>query len=521
MTWQIIEQWARKRARLLAYTGSITFMTIWTVLRFFTQRTIFDLVGQQVLAQQLLHGGIAGAGIGITNYLPKLLFLYVPLHLLPGSPRIKLLLLTVIVNAATVLLLGLVLEKLLQKFSIKAGAFLWIGLVWLGAIAGSVFWVQFTNSRNLEVAGGVFLLYLGVCYLEHPSWRRLTAIGLFGAALFFADTLQLYMTAMPLILYGITLGVRSRTYRNISFLSAGLVAAYAGSKLLFSICVWLFSIHFVQNGTGASTPSVHSLIYGAANSLKALVHLYSGAADARKLRELCNLAFLATIVLACAYNIRYKLLPRRLLLLIGYVVVVNELLYVVSGQAQAAGTERYLIMTAPALVLLLGGMQASWKSLRKWGLATLGIVVAINGIFLTKALVSSSGHRYSQDSHLVSVAQYTANNPKALAYGSMDSAIPVSYLYGSGAAPLPLSCSGSHLAKNDTFYSRTAYKRRERSTHTAVAIILDGSTITNTPSVCDQAAIISQLGKPARVATTNDGSVVLLYTPRVSSKLQY
>ena len=507
--------------RLLAYMGSAGFMTLWTILRFFTQKTIFDLVGHQVLAQQLLHGGIAGAGVGVTNYLPKIVFLYVPLHLVPGSPRIKLLILTVIVNIATVVLLGLILERILHKFNVKAGPLLWIGLLWLAAIAGSVFWVQFTNSRNLEVVGGVLLLYLGICYLEQPSWQRLAALSLFASALFFADTLQLYMTALPLALYGVTMAVRNRSFQTISLLVAGLVAAYLGAKILFAASAWLFSIHFIQNG-GGTVVSLHSLAHCAVGSLKALAHLYSGGGDAGKLREACNLIFLGMLVLLSIYAIWRKLLPKRLMLLIGYILIINIVVYTVSGQAESTATERYIIMTAPALVLLLGGLQANWKAFRKMGLVIATVLIATNGLFLTRALAASSAHRFFKDDHLASIARYIQGNPNVLPYASMDTAIPMSYLYGSdAAAPLPLSCSGSRLIKNSTFYSQTTYRQREKSGYTTMAIILDGNAITNTPNVCSQSVIIAQLGEPLRTSSSDDGSIVLLYSLTVSKQLHY
>ncbi|HSX06230.1 MAG TPA: hypothetical protein VLG92_00740 [Candidatus Saccharimonadia bacterium] len=521
MIGQAAWQWRKVHTRVLAYAGSAGFISLWTILRFFTQRTIFDLVGQQVLAQQLLHGGIAGAGVGITNYIPKLLFLYVPLHLLPGSPRLKLLLLTIVVNVATLVLLGLVLEKILHIFAIKAGALLWVGLLWVGAIAGSVFWIQFTNSRNLEVVGGVFLLYQGICYLERPSWRRLTVISLFTTILFFADTLQVYMTATPLVLYGLTLATQKRAFRSIGLLMGGLVASYIGSKLVFAGCIWLFSIHFIQSGEGAAL-SVHSLAHGMVGSLKAFVHLYSGGADAGKLRELCNFVFLATIISLSAYAIWNRLLPRRLLMLVGYIVVINELVYIASGQAGIPSTERYLIMTAPALVLLLGGLQASWKTFRPIGLTIIAIFISINGFFLTKSLATSSNGRFSQDAHLVSITRYIQHNPRTVVYASMDTAIPISYLYGSNTVvPLPLSCSKSYVVKDSTFYSKPAYRTQEGSAHTATAIILDGSAITNVPSTCSQEAITEQLGKPDTVTVSDDGSTILLYSANIGQKLHY
>jgi hypothetical protein len=514
--------WCIRHLRLLTYGGGSLLIGTWTVLRFLTQRTIFDLVGQQVLTQQLLHGSIAGATIGVTNYIPKMFILYAPMVLLPASPRLKLIALTVAVNIATLILIGLALEKILRIFGVRTGGALYVGLVWLAAIAGSVFWIQFTNSRNLEVAGGLFLLYGGLRYLEQPGHRRLLAIAVFSAILFFADTLQLYMTAVPLIAYSAII-CRHHRWERVAWLAGALVMGYAGSKLFFISFAHLLSIRFTHDTGATAAPSLHALLEGIVGAITATARLYSGGVDAGNFRRAFDGLFLCLLAAVVGYAIWHKLLPRRLSLLAACIIVVNLTVYIVSGQAAHPDTERYLIMTAPAAILLLGASQKVWQRFQVQGTVAVCIFLVVNSLFLGKTIVQDYQLHFSQDSHLASVERYITLHPTVLPYGSMDTAIPASYLSGSDQkAPLPLGCAGAALVKDSLFYSTAAFRRRERqSRYTSAAVVLDDAAITNIPSVCNEADIVAQLGRPQGVAKTDDGSTVLLYNNSLSSTLHY
>src|SRR5581483_9200512 len=140
------------------YIGSI-FVTIWTLLRFFTQQSVFDLVSQQIIVHQWLHGSLSVAHVGQTAYIPKMLLIYIPLDVLPVPPRLKLIICTIVINITTFVLIAVLLKKILQAFKVKVTNSLDIGLIWISMIAGSVFWIGIINSRNIEVAGGLLLIY--------------------------------------------------------------------------------------------------------------------------------------------------------------------------------------------------------------------------------------------------------------------------------------------------------------------------------------------------------------------------
>ncbi len=522
MIWKKFGQWTAQYVRAISYATASLFVTTWTLLRFFTQRTIFDLVGQQVLAGQWLHGNFGTAGIGATNYIPKMFLLYMPLELIPGSPRLKLIILTALVNIATIVLIGLLMEKTLHGLGVKVGPAFYATLIWLSAIAGSVFWVQFTNSRNLEVVGGLLLLYLALRFFNNPSRQLLIGITLLSAGLFFADTLQFYMTAIPVLAYGTTLALCRRTsLKSIIWLGGGILFGLLGSKLLFVAAEHLLSLH-ILGASGGSSLSPHFLLGALWGTTGNFLRLYSGGVDGGRLREAVNILWLALMATGLGYALIYQLVPRRVALLAGYLLSIDSLVYIASGQAAIPATQRYLIMTAPALMLLFGSLGACWQHFRHLGTVAICTVIGANGLLLGRALITGSQQHFSQDKHLASVTRDVATSPNTLFYASADTALPMAYLRGSDRrSPLPVTCNSTVLTKDDTFYSRTAYRAREAGKYRSVAIVLDGQTITNVPHVCNLVSITDQFGKPKAIAITDDGSTVLFYDPAILTKLDY
>jgi hypothetical protein len=328
------------------------------------------------------------------------------------------------------------------------------------------------------------------------------------------------MTAVPLILYAAI--IYRRHWKRTAALTCALIAGYVVAKFLFVATAHLLSIHFVQDTAKTTIPSLHTLLWGIAGALKGAAQLYSGGTDAGSLLRVCNALFTCVLIAAMAYAVWRKLLPRRLLLLVGCVLAVNMAVYVASGEANQSGTDRYLIMTAPVVLLLLSASRRVWQRFRVPGAAIVCVVVVVNGMLLGRAVVHGAQGHFSQDAHLASAERYVAQHPGVLPYSSMDTAIPASYLSGSDSkAPLPLSCSGATLLKDSLFYSRTAFRTRESKHYRMAAIILDGTDITNVPSACTVALITAQLGRPKATTTTDDGSTVLLYSTRISHALHY
>ena len=508
--------WLRAHQRIAAYTLVCAVVSLWTLLRFFTRPTIFDLVSQQVIVHQWLHGGMSAAHMGQTAYVPKMLLLYAPLDLVPGSPRLKLVLLTLAIDVATFVLIGLLAERLLRAYKVPVGGVFYTAFVWFATVAGSVLWIQFANSRNLEVAGGLLLLYLGVRFLERPGKRLAALVTLFGGLLFFDDPLQVYMTALPFAVYaGILAGTKREPARTVLAVCGALLTALGLSKALFALAGHWLHLTFTDTG-GLNSPAVSAvwLAHSASGAARASVSLLAGADDADRLREAANLGLLLLGAGGVAYGIARRFIPRRLLLLAGCIWAVDMLVYIASGQAAPGGvTARYLIMTAPALLLLLGAVRLPKNSIAP--AATLaGSVLTVNVTTLGAALAMHGNLSFPQDAHLASVQRFVQQNPDMHVYASTDSAMPVQYLYTLPAAKLlPVACLNGTLVR--THFSMD----KEFAAHAAdqgalAALVFDGDAVTNAPNICTASTITQQLGAPQRTGWTDDGSTVLYYPQR-------
>ncbi len=506
-------EWWRAKERVIVYTLGVGLVSIWTLLRFFTQRTIFDLVSQQVIAHQWLHNSISTAHMGQTAYVPKMLLLYTPLDVLPGSPRLKLLLLTLAINIATFVCIGLLLERLLRQYGVRIGWMFYATLLWLSVIAGSVFWIEFANSRNLEVAGGVLLLLIGIRYVERPSRKLAIGIAAFGGLLFFGDPLQVYMTGIPLILYAGSLALARKTDRRGTAILCGLIAlAWVTSRLLFAATgSWL---HLTFTATGAapiphlSAAWLEQSIVGAA---KATLSLLAGAADAGRLREAANLTLLACGVLALVYAGIRKWLPHKLLLMAGFIWVINLLVYIVSGQAvQGAATSRYLIMTVPALALVLSALRVPKAAVRPAAIAVVAALM-LNTVTLAGTLDTHWDTTFPADEHIASTYRYIQKHPATHVYASLDTGMAIQYYQRLSAdKALPMGCLNGRLVR--TYFSMDqAFSADAADARATAAIVFDNAAISNTPNICTPVSVQGQFGMPTSVDHLDDGSVVLRY----------
>lgn len=511
--YRLIKQIRTRQIAIVVFALITGVVTEWTLLRFFTKPTVYDLVSQQVVVHQWLHGSMSTTHAGQTAYVLKMLLLYIPLDILPGSPRLKLLLITLVLNIATFILLGFTIRGILREFHVRMGGAFYAAMLWLSVIAGSVFWIGFANSRNLEVVGGLFLLLLGLRWLRQPSMKLGVGILLFGALLFFEDPLQVYMTALPLVVYtAVLITKRKERVRNVLLLYASLAAAYAASKLLFLIAAHWLHMSFSATGSVSTPPiSLHWLTLSVAGSIKAGVSLVLGANDAGRLRKAANIV-LFTVGLICTLYATYRrYIPRRLLLLVASVFVVNTAVFIASDQAeQGASASRYLIMLMPSVALLFGALRAP-STIAKPLAALTGVLLLINVFTLSGALASHWQTSFPQDAHLSSAFRYIHQNPGMHVYGSIDTAMPVLYLHALPASSiLPVGCLDGRIVR--TYYSMDKEFAASKSESSApVALVLDGAMITNTPNRCTVSSISRQFGQPLSIDHTDDGSVVLRY----------
>lgn len=501
--------WNNKTNNILAQIAGSILICVWTLLRFFTQRTIYDHVSQQVIVHQWLHGGITSAHMGQTAYVPKMLLLYVPLDLLPGSPRLKLIVSTLVINVVAFLLIATLIKVIVRMFGVREGKSYQIGLIWLAAIAGSVFWIGFINSRNIEVAGGLFLIYLALRYMRGLTKRNTLLFITFAGVLFFADPLQFYMTGIPVLVYvGVLCLLRRQPWQKLLGLLGIFAAGFMISKILFALAHRYLLLSFSETG-GLGLP--HLTPTWIVASLKGVIisylTLFAGGADAGMPRQIVNLIFVLAVVLLVSYRIWKRQVPGSLILLVACIFGVNIGVYIVSGQAAQPATSRYLIMTVPAIVLAFSSVRLPKKA-RIPAVVLVALMVITNATFLTGSLVKNWNTHFTQDAHLESVYAYAKSQQGMQVYASIDSGIPLIYYHSDSVKnTLPLGCLDGTLAR--TYYAMG--KEFQNNKSRMAAIVLDGDQITNTPNICNEATLTAAYGKPLRHEITDDGSQVLIY----------
>ena len=514
----------------LTLIGGSVIITAWTLLKFFTQPVKYDLIGQQLLARQWLEGDFGGSVSAPTNYIGKMLLLYMPADILGLDPKLFLLLSTIIVNIMTFIGLYFILRAILRYFHITVGSIFNLSMLWLATIAGSVFWIQFTNSRNLELVVGLVMLYLGLLIYRNPTIKKCIAFALVATAAFFADPMQLFITAVILIVYVV---LRTMLKERSRWKRVGVITGLIGvSYLASALCV-----HVVQAVTHVSFFSVGSLSQSVAimghlptvmtETAKNLLRLFGGSNEMGVWRQVLNLVgagFFAvfSIVMLIKNNIHKEVKAFTLFIAIG--VAVTIAVYIASGQPLAqSDTSRYLIILAPLLVLLFSSLDAAYISsaVRCSVLVMVGLVVSINAAALLMTAFANPSTTFVGEAHLRSRYDYVRKGDYSHGYASMDTALPATYVFGQGSSKvlLPLSCGPEGLGKATLFFDRDVFLKKEIATG-EVPVILDGQSINNYPFVCSIESIKKQLGEPIRSVVYN-GDTILIYKAQTVSAVHF
>ena len=503
-------------SRSLTLIGGSFGISAWAMLRFFVKPSTFDLVGQQLLASQWIRGFHSGATLGPTNYILKMLFVYIPFGWLHISPRLGLVLMTLIIDIATYILLVLVLEKIVLQFFKNISVVFYLSCLWLALMAGSMYWIQFVNSRNIEIVGGLLVVLMGFGYIKLSSIYRLIAITMLSCLVLFADPLQLYMTLIPFLLYEFIIILTSKYNKQNLTKWLGLVVAlmlgFMGSKLLAYIAQKIWNVNFIaltthRNGFNILATVTRSLV----PAVKQMARLYVGGYEYGRYVEALNLIFVSIIVIIGLYYMFKKLLPIKLTIFVLTFWLCDLAFYILSGQALQNQTSRYLIMTIPIFVILLTGVLSINNKLRiKLVISTI-IIILINSLTLVSALASNWNPSFTKDSPISSVIGYITTNKYPFAYASMDDALPTDYYSNSQVKILPLSCNNGTLSPSYLFFDKGYYKATADLKTVTVPLILDSNQIVNTPSVCSLASIKSEIGQWQSVKYLADGSMVLIF----------
>ncbi|MDB5167048.1 MAG: hypothetical protein JWN26_193 [Candidatus Saccharibacteria bacterium] len=507
-------QWIRVHASFLTLILGSSIITAWTFLRFFTKPIIYDLLGQQVLASQWLHGFIGGSVTAPTNYILKIFFVYMPLSALHVDPKIALIVTTIIINIVTYVCLFFLIRQILTVLHVKISSFFYLAMLWVATAAGSLFWIQFSNSRNIEVVGGVWLLLLGLRFMKEYSTKLLVGISILATVLFFADPLQIYMTAASLLIYAIVMILQKR-FRliNGAQLLSSLIVAFCVATLLTLVINHLLSITFANISTfNQYILTLSHPLQAAKETLLANVHFVSATYDTGRVSQLINLMIIGLAIISTLYVAFRKKLSTHAIIFIAVLVVVIELVYFASGQAlQGGDTSRYLVMLIVPLVILLSFSTYLTGQIRNLAKGFIAIGLFVNICLLGHALTILPTHQLPGESHVVSIINYLNAHSFTYGYASIDTSIPASYLYPDSKQLLPLGCSGSTLVKDSLFYDRAAYAHIEAMPSQNVVIFLDANSITNAPNVCSQDDIFSQFGQPNKIDETSDHSTVDIF----------
>ena len=393
-------------------------------------------------------------------------------------------------------------------------------MLWLATISGSVFWIQFSNSRNIELVAGLAVLYLGLLIYRSPTIKKYAGFILLASVTFFADPMQFFITAFILIAYILlNSAMYQRTKWKTSLIILGLVI---GSYVLS-----LFYVYLVKNITHLSFFSVGSLSQSIAllghiptavlETVKNLFRLLGGSNEIGIRHQAINVllaGILAILSIIMLIKSRGHTETKTFILFVATAVVVPLVVYIASGQVLSQNdSSRYLIVVAPSLILLFSFLDSHAISLnvRRGVMVIISLVVIINILSLLGATFTNLSTKLEGEDVLKSKYSYLSGSDYGYGYASMDSAIPANFLFGQSSTKLllPLSCGPEGLRKATLFFDRNVFVKKEINA-TEAPIILDGQSITNYPNVCGIDLIKKQLGEPIKFFMYQ-GDMVLIY----------
>jgi hypothetical protein len=498
----------------------VTIIVVWTVYRFISDISIFDLVGQQLYARELISSGVGDAQLGATHYLLKVFLIYIPFEWLHMAPRTGLMVMTILINSVSYILIALALRKIAVELHIKIGKFFYLGIMWLAAFAGSIFWIEFANSRNLEVAAGLWLVALGLRYIRQPQTPVIISIFVVAVLCFFMDPLQVYMTAVPLTLYYIyRISSRPRMLRRLVFFIGTIAAAYLISQGLSYICEQLLKVIFVD--VGASSVTITDVLrhVGLAirGSVIANIRLLGGVVDdggrGRQVVALLGIVIITGVWVRQAVKQR---IPRGVIVYVTLFAIVIESVYIASGQSLSGDTSRYLIMLAPLFVIMIASLSGS-TLLKNIVTGTLVMIITVNSLVVVGLVIHAWPSRFSRDEPMA-VAANSASDSNTRFYSGMDIALPADYYY-KNASILPLFCADHHLQQAKSFFPKTSFMRIENKSVISDAVIVINGVVTNYPDVCTFDDIVTQFSQPTSTVIHGQQTILYFSPGTIRSKL--
>lgn len=492
-------------------------ITFWTTFRFITNGANFDVVGQVGLVGQWMYGLHDGATLGATNYVLKMP-LYALAHLVDFiSPHAWLYILALAFNLATFGLFYSLGKRFLATLGVKHFLYWRLGVVWLALIAGRVLWVDYANSRNLEIVGGFAVLYLACTLLQKVSVHRALLLTSVGGLIFFADPLQMYVIGGAILLYA-GLGWLNQA-RHGDLLpkphAITIVATLAGvilTKALAVIAVTILPVTFLRPPASPKLTGLHNLLPSLEGIGHATLRIFDLDFLAKPLGMVTLRHAIALILLGSMLWLLMKhvhSMRRAGALLLLCVIFTSYVGYIVSGQADQLGTERYIVHVPFTLALLFGlaGNRISPAKARGTVLVW-GICALLGAGLLGGALVRAWPQRFAVDAPMVALAKFAQRSPADLIISGRQTAIPANYYVGYEKKVAPVICTSQDEIKLDNlFYDQASWQAINKQGST-VHIVVQPGGLYSEGSACDVQDIVSQLGKPISVGHDAIGTVL-------------
>ena len=488
------------------------FIVGWTLLRFFTDKSIFDLVDQQLFARSIAGSMTPDTIFGPTSYILKVFLVYIPFEWLHLLPRVSLVIMTLLLNLAAYVLIVFAIRSILRELKVKLTVAFYIAIMWLAAMAGSIFWIEFANSRNIEVAAGLWVVALGLRYIARFEQKIGWLLLGIGTLTFYMDPLQVYMTALPLVVFSLLTSRSAGTRRRITvYLSFGviLIAAYILAALTTSMVETALGISVVAAGSAvAGAMAALGHISDTVRSLAvANVRLLGGVLkDGGRLHQIVALGGIVAVFVVWLWQAATKRLNSRLVLFVAVFVVVIEVVYCLSGQITGSDTSRYLIMLAPVCVIAIASLPIG-RRLSKVALGAVIVVIVLSAGLLVGMISTSWSSRFSQDSNLTTIAQYVDAHPGVNFYASMDTALPAIY-FNPGLKLRPVACDNGQIQK----VTKGPYNVQMPSSEESAIVFDSGRQISNDPQICTDQSVEKQLGAPSAVQDIDHDHEVLFYS---------
>lgn len=517
---EIVSFLKRNQDKLALFIISIT-VTSWTLFRFYTKNIIFDQTGQQLLIRQWLSGYTDGSVMAPTNYIVKMLLIYLPFELLSINPKQSLIISTIFVNILTFAAIYYLLKKLLEYFNIPTSMIFNLSMIWLASIAGSVFWIQFTNSRNLEIAAGLLMIYLGLLIYRKYTFKLLIILTGVSTIAFYADPMQLFVTATILVFYMLIDQILIVKSLNKNFLKIvfSLTFSVLISIILTLITKYTLNVEYFSVGSLRQSVSVFSNIDTVfIETTRNTIRLLSGTRELGMWRQTINVFFVI-----CVFSLSFvafkKNKSNKSLIVFGCLfLAVPIIVYILSGYPMLkVDTSRYLILLAFSIVFIFSASELHSKKTKQVLVFIILVTVFVNIFSLQIGTIKNYRTNFVGEDKLQEKYNFLVDNSYRYGYSAMDTAIPAMYLYGNNdRVLLPLKCVGSTIKKSIFTYDAAVFNLFENSKQDLVPIILDGNFISNYPDVCTKDEIINQLGTPLEIKYTGSGDQVLLYKSDVS-----